>query len=181
MRVAVLGALLVSKDWRNGLALALTLPLFSFAVSGHPVFPKFLLIAAELSVNVLLFVWLSRVFGRRFGSRVAVGAAAFLSILLSKVLYYGLKALVLTAGLMQSELVATALWAQLAVAVLLSHASRHYHLKVARLPIPPPLQLLSIHNPLFPVHNQHSILACSGCSPMLIPVSQLRAEIMPFL
>lgn len=120
MRVAVLGALLVSKDWRNGLALALTLPLFSFAVSGHPVFPKFLVIAAELSVNVLLFVWLSRVFGRRFGSRVAVGAAAFLSILLSKVLYYGLKALVLTAGLMQSELVATALWAQLAVAVLLS-------------------------------------------------------------
>ena len=138
MRVAVLGALLVSRNWKNGLALAVALPLFSFAVSGHPVFPKCLLIAAELSVNVLLFVWLSRIFVRSAspssfasspengsaakapGSAAVVGAAAFVSILLSKALYYGLKALVLSAGLMQMELISTALWVQLAVAALLS-------------------------------------------------------------
>ena len=136
MRVAVLGALLVSRNWKNGLALAVALPLFSFAVSGHPVFPKCLLIAAELSVNVLLFVWLSRAFCRfsagrgasaldRASSvpssgRAAVGAATFLSILLSKALYYGLKALVLSAGLMQMELVSTALMVQFAVALLIS-------------------------------------------------------------
>ena len=129
MRVAVLGALLVSRNWKNGLALAVALPLFSFAVSGHPVFPKCLLIAAELSVNVMLFVWLSRAFCRfsagrgasaPSSGRAAVGAATFLSILLSKVLYYGLKVLVLSAGLMQMELVSTALMVQLAVALLIS-------------------------------------------------------------
>ena len=87
------------------------------AISGHPVFPKCLVIAAELRVNVLFFVWLERMFSdRRFG----VGIAAFASILLSKAFYYGLKALVLGAGLMQMELVSTALWVQLVVAVLIS-------------------------------------------------------------
>lgn len=114
MRMAVLGALLFSKNWKNALVLALALPLFSFAVSGHPVYPKFLLIAAELSVNVLLFAWLSR--------KMNAGIAAFVSILLSKVLYYGLKAAVLSAGLLQAELISTTIWWQLGVAVGLSAA-----------------------------------------------------------
>ena len=118
MRLAVLGALLASRSRVNGLVLAVALPLLSFAISGHPVFPKCLVIAAELSVNVLLFWWLMRVISRK-GS-VGIGVAAFVSILLSKVFYYGLKALVLGAGLMQTELVSTALWVQLVVAVLIS-------------------------------------------------------------
>lgn len=116
MRLAVLGALLATKNWKNALVLAVTLPLFSSAVGMHPIFPKCALIATELVVNVLLFVWLVRVGKRRIG----VGLAAFASILLSKCLYYGLKALVLGAGLMQMELVSTALWVQLVVAVLIS-------------------------------------------------------------
>ena len=114
MRMAVLGALLFSKNWKNALVLALALPLFSFAVSGHPVYPKFLLIAAELSVNVLLFAWLSR--------KMNAGIAAFVSILLSKVLYYGFKEAVLSAGLLQAELISTTIWWQLGVAVGLSAA-----------------------------------------------------------
>lgn len=114
MRMAVLGALLFSKNWKNALVLALALPLFSFAVSGHPVYPKFLLIAAELSVNVLLFAWLSR--------KMNAGIAAFVSILLSKVLYYGFKAAVLSAGLLPAELISTTIWWQLGVAVGLSAA-----------------------------------------------------------
>jgi hypothetical protein len=114
MRMAVLGALLFSRNWKNALVLALALPLFSFAVSGHPVYPKFLLIAAELSVNVLLFAWLSR--------KMNAGIAAFVSILLSKVLYYGFKAAVLSAGLLQAELISTTIWWQLGVAVGLSAA-----------------------------------------------------------
>ena len=114
MRMAVLGALLFSKNWKNALVLALALPLFSFAVSGHPVYPKFLLIAAELSVNVLLFAWLSR--------KMNAGIAAFVSILLSKVLYYGFKAAVLSAGLLQADLISTTIWWQLGVAVGLSAA-----------------------------------------------------------
>ena len=135
MRLAVLGALLASRSRINGLVLAVALPLVSFAISGHPVFPKFLVIAAELSVNVLLFSWLVKAFTARLSSSsgdgaaedfarsaapVRIGLAAFVSILLSKAFYYGLKALVLGAGLMQMELVSTALWVQLVVAVLIS-------------------------------------------------------------
>ena len=85
MRMAVLGALLCTRNWKNSLALALALPIVSFALSGHPVFPKFLLISAELSVNVLVFAWLSR--------KMNAGVSAFVSILLSKLFYYGLKAI----------------------------------------------------------------------------------------
>ena len=114
MRMAVLGALLFSKNWKNALVLALALPLFSFAVSGHPVSPNFLLIAAAPSVPVLLSAWLSR--------KMNAGIAAFVSILLSKVLYYGFKAAVLSAGLLQAELISTTIWWQLGVAVGLSAA-----------------------------------------------------------
>lgn len=126
MRLAVLGALLVSRNWKNALVLAVTLPLFSSAVGMHPIFPKCLLIAVELSANVLLFVWLARVFGKGAksvaGQGVRTGVAAFVSIVLSKALYYGLKALVLYAGLMHMELVSTGLWIQLAVAMVISAA-----------------------------------------------------------
>ncbi len=148
MRLAVLGALLVTRNWKNSLALAVALPLVSFAISGHPVFPKCLVIAAELSVNVLLFAGFVRLFERAkcpknqdtlhengvfcarssekrdtLHSGLFFGAAAFVSILLSKVFYYGLKAAVLSAGLMEMELVSTALWIQLIVAVAISVAA----------------------------------------------------------
>lgn len=122
MRLAVLGALLVTRNWKNSLALAVALPLVSFAISGHPVFPKCLVIAAELSVNVLLFAWLAGRALKASSSAGLIGLAAFASILVSKLFYYGLKALVLSAGLLQMDLVATALWIQLIVALVISIA-----------------------------------------------------------
>lgn len=114
MRLAVLGALLATRNWKNALVLAVTLPLFSSAVGMHPIFPKCVLIAVELAANVLLFVWLAR--------KLNAGIAAFISILCSKLLYYGLKAAVLYSGLLQMELVSTTLWIQLVVAIIISAA-----------------------------------------------------------
>ena len=123
MRLAVLGALLATKNWKNALVLAVTLPLFSSAIGMHPIFPKCLLIAVELAANVLLFVWLARVFGKGANGRgVRIGVAAFVSIVLSKALYYALKALVIYAGLLNMELISTGLWIQLAVAIVISAA-----------------------------------------------------------
>ena len=122
MRLAVLGALLATKNWKNALVLAVTLPLFSSLVGMHPIFPKCVLIAVELAANVLLFVWLARVFGKGAGSGLCIGAAAFVSIILSKALYYALKAAVLYAGFLQMELISTDFWIQLVVAVLISAA-----------------------------------------------------------
>ena len=122
MRLAVLGALAASRDWKNSLALAIALPLISFGISGHPVFPKCLLIAVELASNVLLFAAFHKSFAKFFrrGRAFGTGCAAFLSILLSKGIYYLLKFALISGGLMDMELVSTALLVQLAVAIVLS-------------------------------------------------------------
>lgn len=124
MRMAALGVLVVTKDWKNSLLFALMLPLFSTLVSGHPIFPKCLLISVELGSNVLLLTWLSQVLSRLwpFRSGITVMLAAFVSILVSKGLYYLLKLSVISAGLMQMELVSTAIWIQLVAALFLSLA-----------------------------------------------------------
>ena len=126
MRIAALGVLLATRDWKNSLALAVLLPVFSMLVSGHPVFPKCLLISVELGANVLLLEWFSRMLSRLWASRSGIsaglvtGVAAFASILVSKGLYYLLKLAVISFGWLQMDLVSTALWIQLVVAVAIS-------------------------------------------------------------
>jgi hypothetical protein len=65
----------------NSFLLALSLPLFSFLVSGHPEFIKMMVITAELTLNVYLFYFL---LGRRSGTF----PAALLSIIASKLFCY---------------------------------------------------------------------------------------------
>jgi hypothetical protein len=67
----------------NSYLLALTLSLFSWAVSGHPEFFKMLVMTAELTANVLLFYYLRRKFKSVFLSMI-------ISIVVSKVLCYTL-------------------------------------------------------------------------------------------
>ena len=54
MRLMLILALVHSSK-QNAYILALTLPLFSFLVSAHPVLPKMFLISFELCLNVFLF------------------------------------------------------------------------------------------------------------------------------
>ncbi|MBN1990424.1 MAG: hypothetical protein JW783_13560 [Bacteroidales bacterium] len=104
MRLMVILAL-VHTNKRNAYVLALLLPLFSFAVSAHPVFPKMVLIAAELMLNVWLFNLISKTLINR------VFPAMLLSIVLSKAFYYLVK-FTLLSTLLQGDLVATPLYIQ---------------------------------------------------------------------
>ncbi|MCF0176828.1 MAG: hypothetical protein HUJ94_08315 [Bacteroidales bacterium] len=113
MRIAVIGSLIFTRNWKNSLALALTLPLFSYAVGAHPVMVKSLLIAFELSANVLLFAGASKLLKNK-------GVAMFASIVFSKVLYYVAKFAVISSGLLGTSLVSTQPWIQACVALLLS-------------------------------------------------------------
>lgn len=113
MRIAVLGALMYTRSWKNSLALAATLPLFSFFIGAHPVFMKSLLIAMELGLNVLLFVGIAKTVKNK-------GIAMFLSIIASKMVYYAFKAMFISGGLIQMSLVSTEIWIQLVVATVLS-------------------------------------------------------------
>lgn len=147
MRCVLLLCLLFTGSKKNAYIMALTLPLFSFLAGGHPVLAKALLMAFELSANVLIFNILSRkVQGLTIrgdggggdsgdcggsgggGSAIRCSAgwsgaiAMLLSIAASKALYYAVKFGCLSLGLLDGPMVATGLPTQLVVAVVLSLA-----------------------------------------------------------
>lgn len=112
MRIMLILAL-VHTTKTNAFIIVLTLPLFSFMISGHPIFPKMILIALELLLNVTLFYLLVKKINRIF-------PAILLSILLSKLAYYGLKFALIKLALLDSVIISTPLYIQLVMMLLLS-------------------------------------------------------------
>ncbi|MDO9512441.1 MAG: hypothetical protein Q7J34_11830 [Bacteroidales bacterium] len=111
MRIMVILALLHTNR-TNALILAVSLPVFSFAVSAHPVLLKMLLISAELSINVLLFSY--------FIKMMKAFPAMALSVFVSKAIYYLLKYVVVMAGILQMSVISTSLWIQLLTGIIFS-------------------------------------------------------------
>jgi hypothetical protein len=111
MRLMIVLAL-VHTNRKNAYLLALTLPIFSFLISAHPVLIKTMLISAELVVNVALFYLLVK--------RIHVLPAIFLSIWLSKIFYYGLKYLAILTVLPGDSLIGTPLLIQLSTSAVFS-------------------------------------------------------------
>lgn len=106
MLAMLLAGMLVGKDWRNGLLLALLMPAVSCFVTGMPAPAKMLCMAAELATVAALFGVLSR--------RWKVLPAVLVSVLAAKVVYYALKALIIS----PAALVGTNMWLQIAVVLL---------------------------------------------------------------
>lgn len=120
MRVLVLGSYLYLRGNKsNALFLAITLPLVSFLLSGHPVFPKNLLISFELAINILLIDMLVK-------KSQYIFFAVLLSILISKLVYYLVKWLLIMGGLLDTGIVDTNIWIQLCVACVLSFLFSKY-------------------------------------------------------
>ena len=112
MRLMLILAL-VHTNKTNAFILALSLPLFSYLVSAHPVFPKMILITFELSLNVLLFYLLNRKIKKIF-------LAILLSIILSKTAYYIIKFGLLKMLILKGGLVSTPLFIQLVTTLIFS-------------------------------------------------------------
>lgn len=106
MLALLLVGILMGRDWRNALALAVLMPLVSSLVVGMPAAPKMVCMMAELAVVSMLFGWLSR--------RWAVLPAVLVSVLAAKGVYYALKALIVAPAV----LVGTAWWIQLGAVVV---------------------------------------------------------------
>ena len=123
MRCALLLNLLLTGNKKNSYIMAVTLPLFSFFIGGHPVFAKAFLMAAELSANVFLFDELSRTIKNS-------ALVMFLSIVASKVFYYIIKLGIISVGILDGPMVATGLLTQCIVAVVLSVAFWKFSEKV---------------------------------------------------
>lgn len=91
----------------NSCALAFLLPLFSSLISGHPIFLKCFLMSIELFLNILFLVFI--------GKYTKIFFAVFLSILLSKVVYYILKYYLIVNGIMDSNFISIGAFYQLIV------------------------------------------------------------------
>ncbi len=101
MLALLLAGMLVGKDWRNALVLAVLMPLVSGLVTGMPAAPKMVCMMAELATVASLFGWLSR--------RWAVLPAVLTAIVAGKMVYYAMKALIIAPAV----LVGTEWWMQL--------------------------------------------------------------------
>lgn len=95
----------------NAYIIALTLPAFSFLLSGHPVPPKMMLITAELALNVFLFFFL-------VNKMKSVPAAVITSVIGSKVFYYLVKLVLINAAILSTGLVGIPIYMQIIMLLL---------------------------------------------------------------
>ncbi len=107
MLALLLAGMLVRRDWRNGLLLAVLMPLVSCLVVGMPTADKMVCMMAELATVAAVFGWLQR--------RWSVLPAVLVAVLAAKVVYYGLKALIMAPAVLVGtdwmvQLGAVALW-----------------------------------------------------------------------
>lgn len=111
MRLIVLLSLLFTSKG-NAYVLAVTLPIISLLLSGHPSLMKMFLIMGELSLNIYVFQLLS--------SRMNKFSSMLSGILISKIVYYAAKFALIEFALLNSALISTPLWIQAATTLIFS-------------------------------------------------------------
>lgn len=87
MLALLLVAILVGRDWRNALIMAVLMPAISCLLTGMPVATKMLCMMAELVTVASMFDWHHK--------RWAVLPAVLTAIMAGKLVYYGMKTIVI--------------------------------------------------------------------------------------
>ena len=113
MRLVLLGVYFLNRNHMNAYVLAIGIPIFSMLYSGHPVFYKAILISFELLVNMVVLHLL-------FHKRINIFFAVFLSIILSKMVYYLFKFAFIEWSLISGKLFSTSVMIQIFIALGLS-------------------------------------------------------------
>ena len=113
MRLVLLGVYFVNRNHKNAYLVAIVLPIFSMLYSGHPVFYKAMLISFELLINMVALHLL-------FRKGINIFFAVFLSIILSKIVYYLFKFAFIEWSLISGKLFSTSLIIQISIALGLS-------------------------------------------------------------
>jgi hypothetical protein len=114
MRIFMLAGYVLTRQNTNAYLLALTIPLFSSLLTGHPPLFKAILISIELTVNILVFVQLLN------RTKLHIALVLFVSIIGSKLLYYALKFACINYGFVEGDLITTDLWMQLGTTVFVT-------------------------------------------------------------
>ncbi len=106
MLALLLAGMLVGKDWRNALVIAVLMPLVSSLLTGMPTTPKMVCMMAELATVAGVFYLLSR--------KWTALPAVLASVAVAKVVYYAMKAVVIVPAV----LVGTEWWMQLGTVIV---------------------------------------------------------------
>ena len=106
MLLLLLTGMLMNRDWKNTLLLAVAMPLASSLLTGMPAAGKVVCMMAELVMVALVF--------NELKDKMHTLAAVLLAIVSAKMVYYALKAIVVAPAV----LVGTEWWMQLASVVL---------------------------------------------------------------
>lgn len=115
MRLLLFAALLICRSNTNAFFLAVTLPLVSTILPPHhpPVY-KAVIISFELLVNVACFVWaVKKIKWPPF-------VLFFISTVVSKLFYYGIKFIFIELALIEGKLITTSIFTQLITLGVLS-------------------------------------------------------------
>jgi len=112
MKILVLITVVYSSR-SNSLAIAAALPVLSFLSTGHPVFPKFLIMSGELMV----FAFVLSSFRLRQSNRLIRFLGA---VFVSKIIYYLIKGGAIAFGYLDQVLISTDLYTQIQALVILS-------------------------------------------------------------
>ena len=99
MRISLFCLIIMTSE-RNTYLFAFSLPFISSFITGHPIFPKNIIISIELLSNVFIFYGLTK-------KKLNIIFVIITSIIVSKSLYYLLKYLLINLGLIDMELVST--------------------------------------------------------------------------
>ena len=136
---------LIFSGRKNSMFMAVTLPIFSSALTGHPFVWKSAVMSVEMISNVALYFWLKQLFRRKLDEHISetylinkienqvsiinetllavtnnVFVISFISIIVSKILYYFLKFSLIKFSLISGDSISTSLIIQLVVAIVLS-------------------------------------------------------------
>jgi len=107
MRVLLFVGYSLSKNNWNAYFLAISIPFFSFFLTGHPVFYKSIIISAELLLNIILFDYFIE------KTKKYIAGCLLISMITSKIFYYILKLILLNFGLLSGGLFSTSIPSQL--------------------------------------------------------------------
>ncbi|MBR4229705.1 MAG: hypothetical protein IKR83_03245 [Bacteroidales bacterium] len=110
MLALLLAAIILGRDWRNALVMAVLLPAISFLFTGMPTASKMVCMMAEYAVVASIFGLLQR--------KWSALPAVLVAILAGKVAYYALKVAIIAPSVLVStewtiQLIAVMLWAGL--------------------------------------------------------------------
>jgi hypothetical protein len=112
MRIIIVLSIVHSSK-NNSYLLALSLPLVSYLLSNHPSVGKTFILSGDLLLNIFLYFRLNKTYDNKFLCMV-------ISIAISKIAYYLFKYLLMELSFIEGNLIATPIYIQLLIIVVLS-------------------------------------------------------------